>query len=337
MKLGLIGSGFMAGQHLENLQSIEDCTVASVSDVNPGAIRNLKKHFPSIENAGEFTDFREMIRAGNLDSVIIATPHSLHYEQTIFALQNDLDVLIEKPMVTTSAQAREIAELAKTTAKLVTVAYQRHTEPTYWHAQQLVSEGKLGKLHYVSGLQTQGWYRDKLGTWRTNPEFNEMGYIADSGSHLIDAVRWITGSRAQEVFARIENLSAEVPVNASVTIRFGDDTIASISLVGSAPEWREHIRLYGEQGEIVLNYNYDEYYAALNSSVEVTDYHNSRTERPLRMLPPRSNPTRNFVNSLRGKEDPLCTSEDGLKTTEILDAIQTSAKVGKPVEIPEEY
>ena len=112
--------------------------------------------------------------------------------------------------------------------------------------------------------------------------------------------------------------------------------MASVSLVGSAPEWREHIRLYGEQGEIVLNYNYDEYYIALNASVEVIDYHNSKTERPLKDLPSRSNPTRNFVNSLRGTEEPLCTVEDGLGTAEILDAIQTSAKLGKPVNIPEE-
>ncbi len=193
MKIGLIGSGFMAGEHLENLQPIEDCTVNAVSDVNPGAMRNLKNRFPSIENVREFTDYREMIRAGNLDAVIVVTPHSLHYEQAIFALQNDLAVLIEKPMVTNSTEAREIANLARTTGKLAMVAYQRHTEPTYWHARQLISEGKLGKLHFVSGLQTQGWYRDKLGSWRTDPKFNEMGYIADSGSHIIDAIRWIVG------------------------------------------------------------------------------------------------------------------------------------------------
>ena len=326
----------MAGEHVRNLEPIEDCTVTSVSDVNSEAIRSLKNRFPSMKDAREFADYREMIRVGNLDAAIVVTPHSLHYEQAIFALQNDLAVLIEKPMVANSAEAREIAKLAKTTGKLVMVAYQRHTEPPYRHAHQLISEGKVGKLHYVTGLQTQGWYRDKLESWRTNPKFNEMGYIADSGSHLIDAIRWIIGSRAQEVFARIDNLSAEVPVNASVTIRFRDNVVVNISLVGSAPEWREHIRLYGEQGEIILNYNYDEYYSALNTSVEVIDYYNSKSERPLRMLPPRSNPTRNFVNALRGEEEPLCAVEDGLRTAEILDAIQTSAKLGKAVSIPEE-
>ena len=202
MKIGLIGSGFMAGEHLENLQPIEDCTVNAVSDVNPGAMRNLKNRFPSIENAREFTDYREMIRAGNLDAVIVVTPHSLHYEQAIFALQNDLAVLIEKPMVTNSTEARDIANLARTTGKLAMVAYQRHTEPTYWHARQLISEGKLGKLHFVSGLQTQGWYRDKLGSWRTDPKFNEMGYIADSGSHIIDAIRWIVRILGRGKFSR---------------------------------------------------------------------------------------------------------------------------------------
>lgn len=335
MKIGLVGSGFMAGTHLKNLQLIKDCEVISICDVNPEVMHDLKNHFPSAERAQEFSDYREMIRAGNLDCVIIVTPHSLHHEQAIFALQNDLDVLIEKPMVTSSAEAREIAQLAKSKGKLVMVAYQRHTEPTYWHARQLVAEGKMGKVRYVSGLQTQGWYRDKLGTWRTNPKFNEMGYIADSGSHMIDAIQWICGSRAKEVSAHVDNLSAEVPVNASVTIKFSDGVMANIALVGCAPEWREHIRFYGEQGEIVLNFNYDEYYIAVNTSVEVIDYHNSKIERPLKMLPPRSNPTQNFIDSLLGRDDPLCTVEDGQKTAEMLDAIRTSAKLGKPVTIPE--
>jgi predicted dehydrogenase len=333
MEIGLIGCGFMAGEHLKNLRQMEDCTVTSVSDVNPEAIRNLKTHFPSIERAREFADYQEMIRAGGLDCVIIVTPHSLHCDQAIFALENNLDVLIEKPMVTSPSEAKKIADLARNSGRLVIVAYQRHTEPAYWHAKQLITDGNLGNIHYISGLQTQGWYRDKLGTWRTNPVYNEMGYIADSGSHLIDAIQWICGHRAEEVFAWIDNLSSDVPVNAGATIRFEGNIIANVSLVGSAPEWREHIRLYGDKGEIVLNFNYDEYYIALNTSVEIIDYYNSKIERPLRILPPRSNPTQNFVNSLRGKEEPLCTAEDGLKTAEILDAIQTSSKLGKPVRL----
>ena len=333
VRLGVIGCGFMAGEHLRHLQ-LEDCKVVSVSDANPNAIERLKKITPWIDMVEEFSDYGDMITAGGLDAVIIATPHSLHHKQAVFALQNNLDVLIEKPMVTRAAEAREIANLSKAKQKLVMVGYQRHTEPSYAHARQIIASGELGKLQYINATQTQGWFRDKLGTWRTDPKFNELGYIADSGSHLIDAIQWISGSEVEEVMARTDNLSSEVPVNATIFLRFISGALAGISLVGSAPEWDEQLRFYGELGEAICNFNYDEHYQAAISSFEMIDRDNFSIQRPLRMLPPRSNPAKNFVNSLLGKEEPLCTVEDGLRTAEILEAIQASARDGgKPVMI----
>ncbi|HXQ93193.1 MAG TPA: Gfo/Idh/MocA family oxidoreductase [Nitrososphaerales archaeon] len=332
VRIGLIGCGFMAGEHLRHLQLLDDCKLVSVSDVDPSAIERLKKIAPWIDGVDEFKDYRDMIAAGGLDAVIVATPHSLHHEQALFALHNNLDALIEKPMVSRAAEAREIAHLAKEKKKLVMVGYQRHTEPPYAHARQIIASGELGKLHYVNAIQTQGWFRDKLGTWRTDPRFNELGYIADSGSHLIDAIQWISGSEVEEVIARTDNLSSEVPVNAAIFLRYSSGALASISMVGSAPEWHEQVRFYGELGEIICRFNYDEHYQAANSSVEIIDQNNYSIQRPLRMLPPRSNPTRNFINSLLGTEEPLCTVEDGMMTAVILEAIQASAKDGgKPV------
>ena len=166
------------------------------------------------------------------------------------------------------------------------------------------------------------------------PKYNELGYIADSGSHLIDAIQWISGSEVEEVIARTDNLSSEVPVNATIFLRYSSGASASISLVGSAPEWHEQVRFYGDLGEIICRFNYDEHYQAANSSFEMIDQDNYSIQRPLRMLPPRSNPARNFINSLLGKEEPLCTVEDGLRTAEMLEAIRASAKDGgKPVMI----
>lgn len=333
MRIGFIGSGLMAGSHLKNLQGIEECEIAAISDVDRSAIWRLKRSLPWVKEATEFTDYHQMIESAKLDAVIIVTPHSLHHEQSIFALRNNLDVLIEKPMVMKIDEAREIAELSKIRKKLVMVAYQRHTEPKYVYARQSIARGELGKIHYITGIQTQGWLQDKLGTWRTDPKFNELGYVADSGSHLIDAIRWIDGSRAEEVYAQTDYLSSPVPVNASIIIRFSSGATAGISLTGGAPEWREQLRFFGELGEIICNYDYDEYYQSVKTSVEIIDRENSKALWPLRMLPLRSNPSRNFVNSLLGREEPACPVDDGVKTVEILDAIQTSAKSGKAVKL----
>src|SRR5579862_6898502 len=97
VRVGLVGCWFMAGEHLRHLQPLEGWKLVSVSDLDLTAIERLKKITSWIDEVKEFEDYREMIVAGDLDAVIIVTPHSLHFEQAVFALQNDLDVLIEKP------------------------------------------------------------------------------------------------------------------------------------------------------------------------------------------------------------------------------------------------
>lgn len=323
----------MAGTHLKYLQGTQGYSIEAVADVNQEAINKLKTICPWIGETLEFSDYKSMIESTDLDAVIIVTPHSLHYEQTVFALRHDLHVLIEKPMVTRAVEAEEIVRLSRDRQRIAMVAYQRHTEPKYIYARGQVASGKMGKVNFMTAYQTQGWLRDISGTWRTDPTFNELGYVSDSGSHLIDAVIWICGSEAEEVFARIDRLSSAVPVNASVFIRFENGALATVSLVGGAPEWREEARFYCDFGEVICSFNYDENYAAINTSVEILDKNNSKLERPLKSLPPRSNPTRNFLASILGLEEPACTAIDGLRTARILEAIQDSAASGKPVPI----
>ncbi len=108
-KVGIVGCGAILPRHLEAIESSSDFELVAVCDIQKALVKSISKRL----KVKAYTDYEEMILSKEINFVTIATPNSLHYEQSIFALKNECDVLIEKPVAFTEEEVIDIINESK--------------------------------------------------------------------------------------------------------------------------------------------------------------------------------------------------------------------------------
>ncbi|MFQ6095438.1 MAG: Gfo/Idh/MocA family protein [Candidatus Bathyarchaeia archaeon] len=323
IKIGIVGCGGISYYHMNHLLRIPEADVVAISDINKSNMSKLRKAFPRLLRCCEtFTDYKDMLSTVKLEAVEILTPHALHFEQALECLNRDLHLLIEKPMVCTVKQAKELIAEIEEKKKVVLVSYQRHYQPQFRYIKKLIESGEIGEVQFISAMQCQDWMNFTKGTWRQDPKMGGGGPLIDSASHLLDVILWVTGLQPSEVVAFTDNLGTPVDVNSSISVKFSNDAQASIGIVGNSPCWEENITIWGSKGVVFYR----------NGRVEHLLFGGKVRIEPVK-LPEASNPDKNFVNAILGKEENQAPPTCGLKVIELTEAIWESAKSGKKTKV----
>jgi predicted dehydrogenase len=113
VRIGVIGVGGMGYSHSKAVKSLAETELTCVSDMEEAVAKEKGEEF----GVGYFTDYRELIKSGLCDAVIVATPHWIHPEISVFAFDNGLHVLSEKPLAVTVSGADEMIDAAKRNAR----------------------------------------------------------------------------------------------------------------------------------------------------------------------------------------------------------------------------
>jgi len=323
IKLGIIGCGGISHYHAGHLLNIPEVEVAAVSDTNEANITKLRKGFPRLlSRCKTFTDHLNMLNTVKLDAVLINTPHALHFEQAMQCLDRDLHLLIEKPMVCTVKQAEELIAKSEDKKKVVMISYQRHCQPQFRYIRKVIESGEIGDIQFISAMQCQDWLNYTKGTWRQDPKIGCGGQLIDSASHLFDIILWTTGLQPSEVSAFTDNLGTPVDIDSSISIRFSNGAQANIGVIGNSPCWEENITMWGSKGVIFYR----------NGKLERLSFGGDMRTEPIK-LPESSDPDRNFVNTILGREEnqtpPIC----GLNVIKLTEAIWESARTRQIVKV----
>ena len=334
VRIGLIGCGGIMGAHISNYRALKRAEIAALADVKRAQMAAAVAKHPQLDGLPQFPDYRKMIEKVELDGVVIATPHSLHFEQITTCLKAGLHVLVEKPMVCTVAHANQVIKAADKQGKVVMIAYQRHFSRAWRLVKKIIEQGKLGKLTFVSALQAQDWLNWTKGGWRHNPKLSCGGQLNDAGSHLIDALLWATGLQPDTVFAQINNRGTKVDILSGVTVRFRGGAIGTLSVVGDAPGWWEDIAFYGEKGGLYVR---RDYLRMPDDQLFQTSRGRSLFTAELKELTVKSmyssNADKNFVDSILGKDEPQTPAIWGLRVMQLTEAAWVSARTGGPVKV----
>lgn len=184
IRIGIIGSGGIAGAHARAYMKMPDVEVVAVADIVPGkAAEFVSRH--QVTGARAFDDNHELL-ALDLDGVSICTPNVAHYQTTLDALQAGKHVLVEKPLSYTLDQAVEMVQASKKAERILTVGFQPRYDPNMKTVKQIVQSGLLGQVYY---LQTGGGRRRGMpgGTF-IRKELAGSGAIADIGCYSLDLV-----------------------------------------------------------------------------------------------------------------------------------------------------
>ena len=188
LKVGIIGTGWIADAHISSYKNMPDVEVVAGADLVPGkAEAFFKKH--GMDGIRCYPDHKSMIDSEKLDAVSVCTYNRTHAECTIYALNKGIPVLLEKPMCVTIEEAADICRAEKKSGKVLSIGFQPRFDANMKMIKKIVDSGELGKIYYI---QTGGGRRRGIptpyGTSFIEDETAGIGALADIGCYSLDMV-----------------------------------------------------------------------------------------------------------------------------------------------------
>jgi len=190
LKIGIIGTGGIAHAHLNSYNAIDEVEVVAGCDIVPGKAKEFFKR-NKMENALGFDSKEEMLKSVKLDAVSVCTYNATHSECAVFALENGLDVLCEKPLSVTLEQAVAMRKAEVASGKILSVGFQPRYDVNWRKIREIIDSGALGEIYYV---QTGGGRRSGMpGGNFINKETAGAGCLADIGCYSLDFAMYSIG------------------------------------------------------------------------------------------------------------------------------------------------
>jgi predicted dehydrogenase len=323
LRIAYIGCGGIAGRHTPPLLEDPRAEITHLVDPVKNKIHALKARFPDLAHVPEHIDYREVL--DDVDAVVILSPHTLHHEQILAALDAKLHVLCEKPLACTVAHAQEIVDRVRTSRRKLQIAYQRRTWPVMQFIREQIASKQLGRLQFIDVTLCQAWLQKQKGTWRMNPALSGGGELNDSGSHLMDCLLWFASGLPEEVAAWCHNRGQRVDVDTTANARWKNGLVASVAVIGSAWPFSERWIISGSKGTLVFEGG---------AIKKITEPHGEWAETG--ELPPRDDGivARNWLDAIEGKAKLLSPAKSAIGVTQITEAMwKSSEKGGKPVKV----
>lgn len=188
LKVGIIGTGWIAGSHIDSYKRMPDVDIVAGADLVPGkAEAFFRKN--GYEGVRCYPNHKAMIDAEELDAVSVCTYNRTHAECAIYALDHGINVLLEKPMCVTIEEAVEICRAEKKSGKVLSIGFQPRFDANMKMIKKIVESGDLGQVYYI---QTGGGRRRGIptpfGTSFITDETAGIGALADIGCYSLDMV-----------------------------------------------------------------------------------------------------------------------------------------------------
>jgi predicted dehydrogenase len=200
IKAGVIGTGFIGPVHIEALRRL-GVRVAAICDTAERVQSAAAKW--DIPEAYEDRQYLDLVRSPNVDVVHITAPNRVHHEMALAALAAGKHCICEKPLAMNTGEAAEIVQAARRARTVFAVNYNVRFYPAILQLRRLVARGDLGEIIHVNGAYFQDWLIKATDyNWRLLPEEGgRLRAVADIGTHWLDTVCFILGSRIRSVFA----------------------------------------------------------------------------------------------------------------------------------------
>ena len=185
LKVGIIGTGWIAEAHIQSYKNMPDVEVVAAADLIPGKAEAFMERF-GVEGVHFYPSHKEMIDNEQLDAVSVCTYTAAHAVPTIYALEHGVNVLLEKPFTVTTEEAVEVMRAEKKSGKVLSIGFQPRGDENMQNIKKIVDSGVLGKIYYI---QTGGGRRRGI----PNSTFIEkqtagIGALGDIGCYSLDVV-----------------------------------------------------------------------------------------------------------------------------------------------------
>ncbi len=252
VRLGILGVGNMGATHA---QSVLDGKVRR-AQLTAVCSRSPARLAPFAGKVKTFTHAGELIADGDVDAVLIATPHPSHPPLGIHALQAGRHVLVEKPIATHTAEAQRLLAAHTDAKRVFAVMFNQRTDPFYRKIREMVRAGELGEVRRIQWTVTH-WFRPEAyyatGGWRATWAGEGGGVLLNQAMHNLDLLQWMFGRparlRAFCRFGRYHHIEVEDDVTAYLEYPNGA-TAVFVTSTGEAPGCNR-LEVAGDRGRLV--------------------------------------------------------------------------------------
>lgn len=322
LRLGVIGAGLKAADYARSWVRMPQVEFVACADVNAASRTRLSEICVAGGRAAprEFGDYRAMLAQcrGELDAVYVSTPHALHAEQAIAVTQAGLDLLLEKPMVTTVAEAKQLIAAQQASGNLVVVAFNGALSPLVRDTRERAAAGEFGELVSVAATIWEGWSSLYDGQWKQKPELSGGGFMFDTGAHMMNTVCLLAGADFERVSAFTNNRGKAVDIVCAVAARLANGALVTFNAAGDGPPGcASHLTLFYSKAIVRID--------AWGGWREISVGAGPAAREEAETL---DNPMKTFMSVRAGAQDNPSTVSNGLRFARLWDAIKASAARG---------
>jgi len=349
VRIGVIGYGNMGTGHAAYLikNEVANAELTALCDNNPERLEKAKTDLG--DGIQYFGDYKEMLKSGFVDLIIIAVPHYFHPVMGMDALGAGVNVLSEKPIGVYTKNVGEMDALAKKSGLTYSIMFQQRTVPAHKKIKAMIDGGVLGELKRIVWIVTN-WYRPQSyydsGTWRATWAGEGGGVLINQCPHNLDLWQWFFGMperiRGFCEFGKYRDIEVEDDVTAYMEYKNGA-TGTLITTTGEAPG-TNRLEISGDNGKLVYEngkimlYKTEVPESEFNktytggfgepkcerSEVEVTETGGGT----------HSIITQNTVNNILSGEPLIAEGYDGIKSLTLSNAMYLSTWLDSWVDVP---
>ncbi len=251
VKWGVIGCGGIADRRtIPGMMLAENAELVAVMDANAEAAARVKEKYGA---KYAFDKMEDLLALDEIEAVYIASPVFCHKEQAFAAARAKKDILIEKPVGLSVAEAEEIAAFCKSEGVKLGVGFMMRFHAYHQKMRELVQSGKIGEVVSVRS-QFTCWYPEMENCWRQEKKLSGGGAMMDLGVHCVDLVRYITGLEVVEAAGLCGNQIFKYNVEdaGGVVFRMENGAIGFVDANFNIPDAAAKckIEVYGTKGSI---------------------------------------------------------------------------------------
>ena len=255
-RIGVIGIGNMGSAHARSLWEgrVPGMRLTAVCDIKEPRRRWAAETLPGVK---VYDDFTALLDGGEVDGVIIATPHGLHPVIACQAFARGMHVLTEKPAGVSVGQVEEMNAAARASGRVFGIMFNQRTNPLFQRARELVRGGRLGVPKRLVWIITN-WYRTQAyydsGDWRATWSGEGGGVLLNQAPHNLDIWQWIFGMPARVRAFCTTGKYHHIEVEDDATIYAEYDrgaTAAFITSTGECPG-TNRLEISGDRGKLLI-------------------------------------------------------------------------------------
>ena len=187
VKIGIIGTGWIAESHAAALLEMPDVEIVALADIVEGKAEKFAENF-GIEGARYYDSDSSLLDAEKeLDGVCICTYNTQHAPCAINALEHGVNVMLEKPFTVTLDEAIEVMKAEKKSGKILTIGFQPRMSANMQMIKKIVQSGELGDVYYIqAGGGRRRGIPTPFGTTFIEKETGGIGALGDIGCYSLD-------------------------------------------------------------------------------------------------------------------------------------------------------